>query len=86
VNELMKSIMIGDSILSISPHNSEFCLNGRLCRIEYVSSNDSLCFHFRKATLWEKDNQTIADTTMLKYKVALVKAVAVTLEATGFKP
>jgi hypothetical protein len=71
-------------------HMAEHCLNGiQPCKQGYIGTQDALLFHYRDKPYGEKKhlaNNTVEDKTMWKYKDELMKAVALTLEETGFKP
>jgi hypothetical protein len=90
-NFAMKSIIIPDKVVSVYMHFAMFCLDGdkldTWCPQErFLPENVSLVYHFRDELLQATDNITKEDKTLWKYKDELIKAVAVTLNATGFKP
>jgi hypothetical protein len=71
-------------------HMAEHCLNSIVrCKQGYIATQDALLFHYRDKPYPEKKhlvNNTVEDKTMWKYKDDLMKAVALTLKETGFKP
>jgi hypothetical protein len=86
-NGAMKSMMIPEKIVSLYLHFAMFCRDGSVwCKMNTLPENVSLIYHFRDEFLHGTDNITREDFTMWKYKDELMKAVAETLNETGFKP
>lgn len=86
----VKSFLSSENVIVAWVHGAYICYenstHNRNCRGHGIDMTMSHVSHYR-AKIYEKEsNETVLETAAWKFKDELIKAVAETLNATGFVP